>query len=322
MDFKQAEERFEALKSKFAKGTLSETDFKAQLEELMIQDEKGDWWMIGYETGQWYRNDGNDWVQAEPPGYASKLSAKAQAETERKAKEKATPVEIMPTEMKAEPVSAPPAQKKPVSKGLVIGIVAVVVLVIAGIGISALSKKGSNVPAATQAPANQAPAATQAPANQAPAATQAPANQAPAATEALVNQAPATTEAPAPMASNFQACVDPCNGSNSSYTFESGITKIYIQFDYENIQPGSQYTRTWTNNIDGEWIQYSCAWDGPSSGTETTALSIPGGVRSGTWEMTVMVDNIEVLKESIDVSGTVDYWFPQGLKNTCRLKTS
>ena len=69
MDFKQAEERFEALKSKFAEGTLSEADFKAQLEELMIQDEKGGWWMIGYETGQWYRNDGEDWVRAEPPGH-------------------------------------------------------------------------------------------------------------------------------------------------------------------------------------------------------------------------------------------------------------
>jgi hypothetical protein len=74
MDFRQAEERFKQLKAQFATGTLSEAGFKTQLEELMPQDEQGNWWMIGYETEQWYRHDGKDWVRADPPGNISQIS--------------------------------------------------------------------------------------------------------------------------------------------------------------------------------------------------------------------------------------------------------
>jgi hypothetical protein len=71
MDFKQAETKFKQLKAQFDAGALTENAFKAKLEELMIRDEGGDWWMIGYETEQWYRNDGTDWVQTDPPGSPS-----------------------------------------------------------------------------------------------------------------------------------------------------------------------------------------------------------------------------------------------------------
>ena len=67
MDFKQAEQKFKQLKAQFKAGVLSETEFKTQLEELMIEDEHGDWWMIGYETERWHRHDGTSWVQTEPP---------------------------------------------------------------------------------------------------------------------------------------------------------------------------------------------------------------------------------------------------------------
>lgn len=65
MDFKQAEERFKQLKAQFEAGELTESEFKTQLEELMVQDEQGSWWMIGYETERWYRYDGTDWVQTD-----------------------------------------------------------------------------------------------------------------------------------------------------------------------------------------------------------------------------------------------------------------
>jgi len=71
MDFKQAERKFKQLKDQFETGALSENAFKAKLEELMIKDERGDWWMIGYETERWYRNDGKEWIQADPPGSLS-----------------------------------------------------------------------------------------------------------------------------------------------------------------------------------------------------------------------------------------------------------
>ncbi|MBC8249086.1 MAG: SHOCT domain-containing protein [Anaerolineales bacterium] len=67
MNFAQVEIKFKELKRKYDTGAITEAEFKAQLEELMIQDEEGRWWIIGYETGQWYYHDGEKWVQAEPP---------------------------------------------------------------------------------------------------------------------------------------------------------------------------------------------------------------------------------------------------------------
>jgi len=67
MDFSQVEAEFERLKAQFEAGAFTEAEFKARLEDLMIQDEQGRWWMIGSETGQWYYHDGQKWVQSEPP---------------------------------------------------------------------------------------------------------------------------------------------------------------------------------------------------------------------------------------------------------------
>ncbi len=67
MDFSQVEVEFERLKAQFEAGAFTEAEFKARLEDLMIQDEQGRWWMIGFETGQWYYHDGQKWVQSEPP---------------------------------------------------------------------------------------------------------------------------------------------------------------------------------------------------------------------------------------------------------------
>ena len=67
MKFTETEAQFRQLKAQYDAGDLSETDFKARLQDLMIQDEQGRWWMIGYETGQWYVHDGEKWVLAELP---------------------------------------------------------------------------------------------------------------------------------------------------------------------------------------------------------------------------------------------------------------
>ena len=67
MDFARLEAEYGRLKAQFERGALTEADFKAQLEELMIEDEQGRWWILGYETGHWYVHDGEQWVQQEPP---------------------------------------------------------------------------------------------------------------------------------------------------------------------------------------------------------------------------------------------------------------
>ncbi len=67
MDFSQVAAEFHKLKAQYDAGALTEANFKARLQDLMIQDEQGRWWMIGYETGQWYVHDGEKWVRGEPP---------------------------------------------------------------------------------------------------------------------------------------------------------------------------------------------------------------------------------------------------------------
>jgi hypothetical protein len=68
MDFAQVEARVAKLRQDLAAGRLTEEECKAQMRELMVEDGDGNWWMVGYETGEWYRHDGTDWARADPPG--------------------------------------------------------------------------------------------------------------------------------------------------------------------------------------------------------------------------------------------------------------
>src|SRR5512135_3211933 len=93
MDYTQVEEQFKTLKQQFTAGKLDEAGFKARLNELMVQDDQGRWWMIGYETGQWYLHDGSAWVRADPPGRAP-----------------AKPADLPPEPVKVQAVPEPPVQ--------------------------------------------------------------------------------------------------------------------------------------------------------------------------------------------------------------------
>lgn len=65
--FKDVERQVEALRRQVADGLLSEEECKARMRDLMVEDADGTWWMVGYETGEWYRHDGTDWVPSDPP---------------------------------------------------------------------------------------------------------------------------------------------------------------------------------------------------------------------------------------------------------------
>jgi hypothetical protein len=71
MLFGDAEREYRNLKKQFAAGQLSEADFRARLENMMIEDDQGKWWSIGYETGKWYYHDGEQWVRGDPPAEKS-----------------------------------------------------------------------------------------------------------------------------------------------------------------------------------------------------------------------------------------------------------
>lgn len=120
-----------------------------------------------------------------------------------------------------------------------------------------------------------------------------------------------------PHTSNFQACSSPCNGKNSTSNFSPGITKIFIQFNYQDFTSGMPYVRTWSLN-GAEWIRYTCAWDGPDSGVESIKLTEPGGLKSGVWEMKITGNNTVLLDKQITVVGNWNFWEPAGTINACR----
>lgn len=64
---RKIEAEYQRLKRQVEAGTLTQEEAKAQHKKtLMIQDEDGRWWTIGWETGQWYCHDREKWVQREP----------------------------------------------------------------------------------------------------------------------------------------------------------------------------------------------------------------------------------------------------------------
>jgi hypothetical protein len=66
--FTQVEAEVARLNQELAADHLPADKFREQMQALMVQDEKGSWWMIGSETGAWYCYDGSSWVQSNPPG--------------------------------------------------------------------------------------------------------------------------------------------------------------------------------------------------------------------------------------------------------------
>lgn len=127
---------------------------------------------------------------------------------------------------------------------------------------------------------------------------------------------PSQSELPAPKIYNFSACLNPCTGSNATRNFPEKTKKIYALWNYENIPIGSHYVRAW--NMDGrEWVRYDCIWYGPETGVSTVELKEPDGLHSGTWEVTISVDDKVLLREQIIVEGNWDYWYPAGIIDKC-----
>jgi Tol biopolymer transport system component len=81
MDFRQAEQEYHRLKAQYDAGQLSEERMRAALSDLMVQDEQGRWWVLGYETGAWYVHDGEKWVTGEPPATATAAPTRSAAPT-------------------------------------------------------------------------------------------------------------------------------------------------------------------------------------------------------------------------------------------------
>ncbi|MGD8603100.1 MAG: hypothetical protein PVF49_00875 [Anaerolineales bacterium] len=88
--FSRVEQEAALLRQQFAAGKLSEEALVNKLSELMVQDAGGTWWMVGTESGRWYRYDGKNWVPGLPPGRgAARFSPAAGVPTKEGSKIKA-----------------------------------------------------------------------------------------------------------------------------------------------------------------------------------------------------------------------------------------
>jgi hypothetical protein len=121
-----------------------------------------------------------------------------------------------------------------------------------------------------------------------------------------------------PVVSNLFFCLEPClpNGGNAVTVASAGITQIYVRWSYENFPVGANYVRRWTNNGE-EWVRYQCLWPGPSANVDEVPLTEPAGLRSGVWEVSILLDDVVIAQEQLTVTGNWTFWTPAGVFNTC-----
>jgi hypothetical protein len=65
--FSNLESRFISLHNKFQAKEIDLATFQVESQKLVIQDNAGNSWWLGGETGQWYLHDGQEWVPNNPP---------------------------------------------------------------------------------------------------------------------------------------------------------------------------------------------------------------------------------------------------------------
>jgi len=63
----EIEKLFRELKRSFDLGTITEREFQAEIKDLFLQDNEGNYWTIGARTEGWYRYEDGEWIQASPP---------------------------------------------------------------------------------------------------------------------------------------------------------------------------------------------------------------------------------------------------------------
>lgn len=66
IDFSEVEQSVAQLNRQFLKGELDKSTFRGRLVEIIDLAEDGYYWMIGYQSGLWYRHDGTQWLVDNP----------------------------------------------------------------------------------------------------------------------------------------------------------------------------------------------------------------------------------------------------------------
>ena len=66
MDFDSAQKQFDRLTRMFKTGKIDHEEYVRSVDSLTIKDDDGIEWQIGIRSGQWYRKDGEKWVEDDP----------------------------------------------------------------------------------------------------------------------------------------------------------------------------------------------------------------------------------------------------------------
>ena len=69
LNFQEADRRYAELAQRREAGSISNEEFDAQRQQLMVRDNEGRWWAKLGESGEWHYRDGGRWVQGAPPAY-------------------------------------------------------------------------------------------------------------------------------------------------------------------------------------------------------------------------------------------------------------
>jgi hypothetical protein len=64
--FRRSEDEYFKLKGQLSTKRITHDEFEARARDLMVQDSRGRYWMLGADTGKWYLHDGTRWIEGSP----------------------------------------------------------------------------------------------------------------------------------------------------------------------------------------------------------------------------------------------------------------
>ena len=73
VDFQEADRRYAELTRQRDAGSISDEEFDAQRQRLMMRDDEGRWWAKLGESGEWHYRDDKTWTRGTPPGYQEEV---------------------------------------------------------------------------------------------------------------------------------------------------------------------------------------------------------------------------------------------------------
>jgi Short C-terminal domain len=81
--FEDADRQYAELARQRDAGSITDEEFEARRQQLMVRDEEGRWWAKLGEAGEWHRRDGGNWVPAYPPNYQDPEPARSELPAKR-----------------------------------------------------------------------------------------------------------------------------------------------------------------------------------------------------------------------------------------------